>query len=102
MELDRPQEVAISTQTPMANGKRGILECYNGHLLRNRKADRRYDAVFFGLWISHVPEDKFTSFSTMVAEALTPGGHVFFFDDNYRPEVDSSRASALRLSNATQ
>ena len=66
MELDRPQAVAITTHTPMANGKRGILECYNGHLLRNRKADRRYDAVFFGLWISHVPEDKFTSFSTMV------------------------------------
>ncbi|MDP8960732.1 MAG: class I SAM-dependent methyltransferase [Actinomycetota bacterium] len=52
------------------------------------KADRRYDAVFFGFWISHVPEDKFTSFWTMVAEALTPGGHVFFFDDNYRPQAE--------------
>ncbi|HEV2071272.1 MAG TPA: class I SAM-dependent methyltransferase [Acidimicrobiales bacterium] len=52
------------------------------------KADRRYDAVFFGFWISHVPEDKFTSFWTMVAEALKPGGHVFFFDDNYRPQVE--------------
>lgn len=26
------------------------------------RADRRYDGVFFGFWISHVPEDKFTSF----------------------------------------
>lgn len=25
-----------------------------------------------------VDVDRFTSFSTMVAEALTPGGHVFF------------------------
>jgi SAM-dependent methyltransferase len=52
------------------------------------KADRRYDAVFFGFWISHVPEDKLTSFWTMVAEALMAGGHVFFFDDNYRPQAE--------------
>ncbi len=52
------------------------------------KAGRRYDAVFFGFWISHVPEDKFTSFWSMVAEALKPGGRVFFFDDNYRPEAE--------------
>lgn len=51
-------------------------------------ADRRYDAVFFGFWISHVPEDKFTSFWSMVADALKPGGRVFFFDDNYRTEAE--------------
>ena len=45
-------------------------------------------AVFFGFWISHVPEDKFTSFWSMVAKALKPGGRVFFFDDNYRPEAE--------------
>jgi len=52
------------------------------------RADRRYDAVFFGFWISHVPEDKFTSFWSMVAYALKPGGRVFFFDDNYRTEAE--------------
>ena len=52
------------------------------------KADRRYDAVFFGFWISHVPEDKFASFWSLVAEALEPGGRVFFFDDNHRTETE--------------
>lgn len=51
-------------------------------------ADRRYDAVFFGFWISHVPEDEFASFWSRVAEALEPGGRVFFFDDNHRSETE--------------
>ena len=52
------------------------------------KSDRRYDAVFFGFWISHVPEDEFASFWSLVAEALLPGGTVFFFDDNHRTEAE--------------
>jgi len=52
------------------------------------KPDRRYDAVFFGFWISHVPEDEFASFWSLVAEALLPGGTVFFFDDNHRTEAE--------------
>ena len=50
--------------------------------------DRRYDAVFFGFWISHVPENKFASFWSLVADALEPGGRVFFFDDNDRPAAE--------------
>src|SRR5438552_16289252 len=46
------------------------------------RPDRRYDAVFFGLWISHVPEDEFASFWSLVAKAMLPSGAVFFFDDN--------------------
>ncbi len=52
------------------------------------KADRRYDAVFFGFWISHLPDDKFASFWSLVAEALKPGGRVFFFDDNHRTATE--------------
>ena len=52
------------------------------------KADRRYDAVFFGFWISHVPEDTFGSFWSLVADALEPRGRVFFFDDNHRPGTE--------------
>jgi demethylmenaquinone methyltransferase/2-methoxy-6-polyprenyl-1,4-benzoquinol methylase len=52
------------------------------------KAERRYDAVFFGFWISHVPEEKFASFWSLVAEALEPGRSVFFFDDNHRTETE--------------
>lgn len=49
---------------------------------------RRYDAVFFGFWISHVPEERFESFWNLVDEALEPEGIVFFFDDNHRAEVE--------------
>ena len=46
--------------------------------------DRRYDAVFFGFWLSHVPLDRFERFWSMVDRALRPGGDVFFADDNLR------------------
>lgn len=50
--------------------------------------DRQYDAVFFGFWISHVPEERFESFWSLVADALAPGGRVFFCDDNHRTEPE--------------
>ena len=61
------------------------------------RADRRYDAVFFGFWISHVPEERFEAFWNLVREALAPGGRVFFFDDNYRsdPELVEGAHSAV-------
>jgi SAM-dependent methyltransferase len=46
--------------------------------------DRRYDVVFMGFWLSHVPAERFESFWGVVAAALTPGGRVFFADDAYR------------------
>lgn len=49
---------------------------------------RRYDAVFFGFWISHVPEDRFESFWNLVDRALAPGGRVFFFDDHHRTQAE--------------
>ena len=49
---------------------------------------RRFDAVFFGFWISHVPEDRFELFWNLVDDALEPNGRVFFFDDNHRTDVE--------------
>jgi demethylmenaquinone methyltransferase/2-methoxy-6-polyprenyl-1,4-benzoquinol methylase len=46
--------------------------------------DRRYDVVFFGFWLSHVPSERFDSFWRLVANCLKPGGRVFFVDDNWR------------------
>lgn len=68
--------------------------------------DQRYDAVFFGFWISHVPEEMFESFWTLVADALKPDGRVFFFDDNHRTETeliegDSSPIVERRLTNGS-
>ena len=46
--------------------------------------DRRYDVVFIGFWLSHVPLDRFASFWSMVAGGLKEHGRVFFADDAYR------------------
>lgn len=48
------------------------------------RPDRRYDVVFFGFWLSHVPPDRFAPFWSLVADCLRPDGRVFFVDDGYR------------------
>ncbi len=40
----------------------------------------RYDACFFGFWLSHVPEERFAEFWDGVGAALRPGGRLFFVD----------------------
>lgn len=46
--------------------------------------DCRYDFVFFGFWLSHVPAERFAGFWSAVASALRPGGRVMFVDDGHR------------------
>jgi len=48
------------------------------------RPDRRYDVVFIGFWLSHVPAERFESFWSLVADSLEPAGRVFFADDAYR------------------
>src|SRR5947207_2508439 len=33
--------------------------------------ERRYDSIFFGFWLSHVPDERFQGFWAKVAHALT-------------------------------
>ena len=40
----------------------------------------RYDACFFGFWLSHVPAERLAEFWESVGRALRPGGRVFFVD----------------------
>jgi demethylmenaquinone methyltransferase/2-methoxy-6-polyprenyl-1,4-benzoquinol methylase len=70
------------------------------------RPDRRYDAVCFGFWLSHVPEELYTSFWSLVADCLARDARVFFFDDNYRPEDEllegaSSPVVERRLNDGT-
>jgi SAM-dependent methyltransferase len=61
--------------------------------------DRRYDVVFMGFWLSHVPAERFKSFFGRVAAALAPGGRVFFADDGYRtPDelIEGPASSTIR------
>lgn len=58
-----------------------------GHSITYEVADifswrpsHRYDFVFFGFWLSHVPEEKFDAFWGIVREAVKPDGRVFFVD----------------------
>ena len=63
------------------------------------RPDRRYDVVFFGVWLSHVPLERFAAFWALAAECLTPGGRVFFADDAYRtPDelVEGASSSTIR------
>jgi SAM-dependent methyltransferase len=61
--------------------------------------DRRYDVVFMGFWLSHVPAERFASFWSLVADCLEPAGRVFFADDGYRtPDelVEGPSSSTIR------
>ncbi len=44
----------------------------------------RFDVVFFGFWLSHVPDERFGAFWSLVADCLRPDGRVFFTDDAHR------------------
>jgi SAM-dependent methyltransferase len=40
----------------------------------------RFDLVFFSFWLSHVPEERFAEFWSVVRAALVPAGRVFLVD----------------------
>jgi 2-polyprenyl-3-methyl-5-hydroxy-6-metoxy-1,4-benzoquinol methylase len=68
--------------------------------------DQRYDVVFFGSWLSHVPLERFASFWSKIADCLKPGGRVFFVDDAYRTpdelvEGESSSTILRRLNDGS-
>ncbi|MBX6354713.1 MAG: class I SAM-dependent methyltransferase [Micromonosporaceae bacterium] len=70
------------------------------------RPDRRYDVVFFGFWLSHVPSERFASFWSLVADCLKPDGRVFFVDDGYRTveeliEGEDSPVIQRRLNDGT-
>jgi 2-polyprenyl-3-methyl-5-hydroxy-6-metoxy-1,4-benzoquinol methylase len=69
-------------------------------------SERRYDVVFFGFWLSHVPLERFEEFWSRVDAWLEPHGRVFFVDDAYRTADelvygDSSPVVQRRLSDGT-
>jgi demethylmenaquinone methyltransferase/2-methoxy-6-polyprenyl-1,4-benzoquinol methylase len=41
---------------------------------------RKYDVVFFGFWLSHVPPERCVQFWDLVASTLRPDGRVFLID----------------------
>jgi demethylmenaquinone methyltransferase/2-methoxy-6-polyprenyl-1,4-benzoquinol methylase len=71
------------------------------------KPDQRYDIVFFGFWLSHVPLERFADFWSRVDRGLKPNGRVAFVDDAYRtPDelIEGQRSAVIRreLNNGTR
>lgn len=71
------------------------------------RPERRYDVVFFGYWLSHVPLERFAAFWSLVDDCLAPAGRVFFADDGYRTpdeliEGESSSTIRRRLNDGSR
>jgi demethylmenaquinone methyltransferase/2-methoxy-6-polyprenyl-1,4-benzoquinol methylase len=47
---------------------------------------RRYDAVCFAFWLTHIPPPRFDGFWSFVERALKPGGRFFFVDNATPPD----------------
>ena len=58
--------------------------------------DQRYDFVFFGFWLSHVPPSRVIPFWRLVSRAIAPGGRVFFVDSRYHPMSVARRGPPAR------
>jgi 2-polyprenyl-3-methyl-5-hydroxy-6-metoxy-1,4-benzoquinol methylase len=55
---------------------------------------QKYDFIFFGFWLSHVPMERFAPFWQMVQGALKPNGRVFFVD-SLLTQASTARNHAL-------
>ncbi len=75
--VDAAPEVLELNRRRLANDSRVEYEIGDIFAWRPR---RRWDTVFFGFWLSHVPADRFAAFWDMVADALAPGGRVLLVD----------------------
>jgi SAM-dependent methyltransferase len=64
------------------------------------RPERRYDAVFFGFWLSHVPPTHFDSFWSMVRSCLRPGGRAGFVDEDHRGVSNEADVSGTGLPTA--
>ncbi|MEU8363311.1 hypothetical protein AB0C27_45585 [Nonomuraea sp. NPDC048882] len=63
------------------------------------RPERRYDVVFFGFWLSHVPAERFPAFWSLAADCLEPEGRVLFVDDAYRTAdelIEGEGSSTIR------
>ena len=66
---------------------------------------RRFDVVFFGFWLSHVPRERFEPFWETVRSVLKAAGRVFFVDslpnpasranDHAPPDMTSDRQTRI-------
>lgn len=46
---------------------------------------KKFDFIFFGFWLSHIPPTYFNRFWDIIKQALNEDGKYFFVDDAYYP-----------------
>ena len=54
-----------------------------------------FDVVFFSFWLSHVPEERFDEFWSLVRAALGPEGRVFLVDSGAGDTAHTGTAQAV-------
>jgi demethylmenaquinone methyltransferase/2-methoxy-6-polyprenyl-1,4-benzoquinol methylase len=101
-----PEAIAINRERV----KSDAVEYVVADLFSWVPSGRRFDAIFFGFWLSHVPASRFDAFWMMVRSALQPRGVVFFVDSlleqsstarNHAP-IDSSGIARRRLNDGQE
>ena len=70
-----PEAIALNRQRVNSD----VVEYVVGDLF-SWQPDTRYDSVFFGFWLSHVPPEHFERFWANVRASLKNEGRVFFVD----------------------
>ena len=99
-----PEVLAINRSKVLAASAGDRVKYIVGDLF-TWEPGRRYDTVFFGFWLSHVPNERFERFWSMVGRCLKPSGTVFFVDSlqaetssaSNHPPPDAEAGRALRL-----
>jgi demethylmenaquinone methyltransferase/2-methoxy-6-polyprenyl-1,4-benzoquinol methylase len=79
--LDTSPEVIVRNSARVASDRVRYLQVD----LFSWQPDQAYDFVFFGFWLSHVPEARFEAFWRLVQRACAPGATIFFVDNRREP-----------------
>lgn len=77
--VDSSSEVIAINQNKLSKNRNKVI--FIKADLFTWQPDKKYDAVFFSFWLSHVPPERFEQFWELVRSALKPHGQLFFIDN---------------------
>lgn len=75
--LDAAPEMLAINRTRNADAVVDFVECD----VFGYRPRERYDVVFFGFWLSHVPTERFAEFWDLIGSWLAPGGQAMVVDN---------------------
>lgn len=83
--LDTSPEVIVRNSARIASDHVRYLQAD----LFSWQPDQAYDFVFFGFWLSHVPEARFEAFWRLVRRCCAPEATIFFVDNRREPRSNA-------------